>query len=104
MATTCEGKSRAVPKVTPLLTRAIQEQQSEIEALKQQARNQDAAFRAENAELKAENARLEAQNTNLREANQKLAEISAQMEALKKAVAVMQEKDKDGIRTASLAQ
>src|SRR5215469_15067538 len=81
-------------RLTPLLTKAIQEEQGEIEALKQQAKNQETAFKAENAELKAENAKLQAQNTELREANQKLAEISSQMEALKKAVAVMQQKDK----------
>jgi hypothetical protein len=49
-------------RVTPLLTKGIQEQQAEIEALKEQARNQDAAFKTENAALKAENARLEAEN------------------------------------------
>jgi hypothetical protein len=89
-------------RVTPLLARAIQEQQGEIETLKQQATKQEAAFRAENAELKAENAKLETQNTDLREANQKLAQISAQMEALQKALAIMQGKDKDRIRTAVL--
>jgi endosialidase-like protein len=91
-------------RITPLLTKAIQEQQREIDALRQQAKNQEAAFKAENAEFKAENAKLQAQNTQLREANQKLAEISSQMEALKKAVAVIQRKDKDEVRTASLEQ
>ena len=89
-------------RITPLLTKAIQEQQGEIDTLRQQAKNQEAAFKAENAELKAENAKLQAQNTELREANRTLAEISSQMEALKKAVAVMQQKDKDEILTASL--
>ena len=89
-------------RITPLLTKAIQEQQGEIDTLRQQAKNQEAAIKAENAELKAENVKLQAQNTELREANRTLAEISSQMEALKKAVAVMQQKDKDEILTASL--
>jgi hypothetical protein len=91
-------------RVTPLLTRAIQEQQAEIEALKEQAKNQDAAFKTENAALKAENAKLEAENAKLQDANQKLAEIASEMEVLKKAVAVMQEKQNGGVRTAALKQ
>jgi Chaperone of endosialidase len=91
-------------RVTPLLTRAIQEQQAEIEALKQQSKNQAAAFKAENAALKAENAKLEAENAKLQDANQKLAEIASQMEVLNKAVTTLQEKEKGGVRTAALDQ
>ena len=91
-------------RVTPLLTRAIQEQQSEIESLKEQAKNQDAAFKNENAALKAENAKLEAENAKLQDANQKLAEIASQMEVLKKVVTTLQEKEKGGVRTAALEQ
>lgn len=50
-------------RVTPLLTKAIQDQQGEIEALKQQNKNQEAAFKAEDAketELELENAELKA--------------------------------------------
>jgi len=46
-------------RVTPLLTKAIQEQQGEIETLKQQNKNQEAAFKAEGAKettLEKENA------------------------------------------------
>ena len=46
-------------RVTPLLTKAIQEQQGEIEALKQQNKNQEAACKAEGAKettLEKENA------------------------------------------------
>jgi hypothetical protein len=89
-------------RVTPLLTRAIQEQQAEIEALKEQAKKQDAAFKAENAALKSENAKLEAENAKLQDANQKLAEIASQMEGLKKVVTTLQEKEKGGVRTAAL--
>lgn len=85
--------------MTPLLTRAIQEQQAEIEALKEQAKNQDAAFKTENAALKAENAKLEAENAKLQDANQKLAEIASQMEVLKKVVTTLQEKETGGVRT-----
>jgi predicted nuclease with TOPRIM domain len=89
-------------RVTPLLTRAIQEEQAEIEALKQQSKNQEAAFKAENAALKAENAKLEAENTKLQDANQKVAEIASQMDVLKQVVNTLQEKEKSGIRTAAL--
>src|ERR1700757_1787001 len=91
-------------RVTPLLTRAMQEQQAEIEALKEQAKKQDAAFKAENAALKSENAKLEAENAKLQDANQKLAEIASQMEVLKKVVTTLQEKEKGGVRTAALDQ
>ena len=91
-------------RVTPLLTRAIQDQQAEIEALKQQARNQDAAFKTENAVLKAETAKLEAENAKLQDTNQKLAEMASQMEELKKVVTTFQEKEKGGVRTAALEQ
>jgi hypothetical protein len=77
-------------RVTPLLTRAIQDQQAEIEALKQQSKNQDAAFKAENAKLQ--------------DANQKLAEIASQMEVLKQVVNTLQEKENGGVRTAALEQ
>jgi hypothetical protein len=73
-------------RVTPLLARAIQEQQGEINAL-----------RAENAKLEAENAKLE-------RTNKRLAEISSQMEALKKAVANIQKKHNGGVRTVALEQ
>jgi hypothetical protein len=84
-------------RVTPLLTRAIQEQQAEIDALKQQAKSQDAAFKTENAALKTENAKLEAENTRLQDANQKLAEISTQMESLKRTVATIQAKESSSV-------
>jgi hypothetical protein len=40
-------------RVTPLLAKAIQDQQVEIEALKAQNKNQDAALKTENAKLEA---------------------------------------------------
>jgi len=89
-------------RVTPLLTRAIQDQQAEIEALKQQSKNQVTAFKAENAALKAENAKLEAENAKLQDTNQKLAEMASQIEVLQKVVTTLQEKEKGGVRTAAL--
>lgn len=44
-------------RVTPLLTKAIQEQQSEIEALKAQNKNQDAVLKTEDTKLEAEYAK-----------------------------------------------
>jgi hypothetical protein len=81
-------------RVTPLLTKAIQEQQSEIESLKQQDKNQDAAFKAENAKLESENAQLKAENA-------KLAAIAAKVQALEQVVTTMQQKE-DEVRTAAL--
>lgn len=78
------------------MTRAIQEQQAEVEAVKQKSKNQDAAFKAENAALKVENAKLEAENAKLQDANRKLAEIASQMEVLKKVVTTLQDKEKAG--------
>lgn len=55
-------------RVTPLLTRAIQEQQGEIETLKQQNKNQEEAFKAEGAKettLEKENAELKARVASL---------------------------------------
>lgn len=91
-------------RVTPLLTRAIQEQQAEIETLKQQSKSQDAAFKTENAALKAENAKLEAENAKLQDANQKLVEITSEVEVLKKVVTTLQAKAKGDVRTAALEQ
>jgi Chaperone of endosialidase len=101
-------------RVTPLLTRAIQEQQSEIEALKEQAKNQDAAFKTENATLRAENAKLEtleAANATLRSevaqlkaANEKFSVLATQMQELKKDVTSAQEKEKGEVRNVSLEQ
>lgn len=74
-------------RVTPMLTKAIQEQQAEIELMKSKL----AAMETENAELKA--------------ANAKLSTVSSDLEALKKAVATMQAKDSSGaVRTVSLAK
>jgi Chaperone of endosialidase len=80
-------------RVTPLLTRAIQEQQAEIDALKEQNRNQASEITA----LKAANAKLQ-------EGNRRLAEISSQMEALKKAVTTIQEKENGVGRAVALDQ
>jgi len=94
-------------RVTPLLTKAIQDQQGEIEALKQQNKNQEAAFKAEGAketELELENAELKARVASLEMADSKLTVIAAEMEALKKAVTTMQEKENGGVRTAALKQ
>ena len=79
-------------RVTPLLTKAIQEQQGEIETLK----NQQTAFKAENAKLETDNAQLKAENA-------RLAAIAAKVDALEKVVAAMQEK-KNEIHTTSLEQ
>jgi hypothetical protein len=94
-------------RITPLLTKAIQDQQGEIEALKQQNKNQEAAFKAEGAKetaLEQENTDLKARVASLEMANSKLTVIAAEMEALKKAVTTMQEKENGGVRTAALKQ
>ena len=94
-------------RVTPLLTRAIQEQQDEIDLLKQQNQNQQAAFKAESAKetaLEQENAELKVKVASLEMADSKLTVITAEMEALKKAVTTMQEKENGGVRTAALNQ
>jgi len=92
-------------RVTPLLTKAIQEQQGEIETLKQQNKNQEAAFKAEGAKegaLEKENAELKARVAYLETSNSKLTMIAAEMEALKKAVTMMQKKENGSVRTAAL--
>ena len=94
-------------RVTPLLTRAIQEQQGEIETLKQQNKNQEAAFKAEGAQettLEKENAELKARVASLETSNSKLTMIAAEMDALKKAVTTMQQQANGGVRTAALKQ
>jgi hypothetical protein len=68
-------------RVTPLLTRAIQEQQVEIDALK-----------AENARLRAENLRSKGQTDKL----------AAKMEALEKTIAAMQTKHNSVVRAVVL--
>jgi len=73
-------------RVTPLLTKAIQDQQSEIDTLK----NQQAALKAENAQLKAQNA--------------KLAAMATEMDALKQAVTTLQRKQSSGVQPASLGR
>jgi hypothetical protein len=80
-------------RVTPLLTKAIQEQQAEIDVLKEQNGKQAARLAA-----------LEAENAKLQRANERLAEISSQMEVLKKVVATMQEKENGSVRTVALEQ
>ena len=87
-------------RVTPLLTKSIQdldkiakEQQTEIDVLKEQIRKQVSRLAA-----------LEAENAELQVANKRLAEMSSEMEALKKVVATMQEKENGGVRTAALIQ
>jgi hypothetical protein len=87
-------------RVTPLLTKSIQdldkiakEQQTEIDVMKEQNRKQVARLAA-----------LEAENAELQVANKRLAEMSSEMEALKKVVATMQEKENGGVRTAALIQ
>jgi hypothetical protein len=49
-------------------------------------------------------AALEAENAELQVANKRLAEMSSEMEAFKKVVATMQEKENGGVRTAALIQ
>jgi hypothetical protein len=66
-------------RVTPVLVKAIQEQQAEIEALK-----------TANAELKA--------------ANEKLASVVCEVEALKQAVAALRPKDEGAVRTVSTSR
>jgi regulator of replication initiation timing len=73
-------------RVTPLLTKAIQEQQVEIESLREQIGRQDARLKM-----------LVSENTKLRAVNDKLSAMSAEMEALKKTVAAVQSKDRNGV-------
>jgi hypothetical protein len=101
-------------RVAPLLTKAIQEQQGEISALKAEngGLQEDAEkLRAVEAEHKAEideqRARIAKQATEiaaLKAANEKLTAMAADMEALKKAMTSIQEKENGGVRRAALRQ
>lgn len=115
-------------RVTPLLTKAIQEQQSEIEALKAQNQNQDAAFKTEHAKLEAEAAKetaleqdqaalrtkvaaLDAANASLRTdvaqlkaANDDLKATAVKIEELEKMMAVLQQKQDSKTRAVALEQ
>jgi BMFP domain-containing protein YqiC len=85
-------------RVTPLLTRAIQEQQGEINALKQQngkVTSRLAAVESENASLKTEVAQLKA-------SNEKLAAMAAKIEGLEKAVSTIQRKENGEISKVAL--
>jgi BMFP domain-containing protein YqiC len=85
-------------RVTPLLTRAIQAQQGEINALKQQngkVTSRLAAVESENASLKTEVAQLKA-------SNEKLAAMAAKIEGLEKAVSTIQRKENGEISKVAL--
>jgi hypothetical protein len=94
-------------RVTPFLTKAIQEQQAEIEILKEQIGRQDVRLKA----LKAENVRLqadadkvsvvEAENAHLTGKTDKLA---AKMEALEKTMAAIQTKDGRAVHAVALSK
>jgi Chaperone of endosialidase len=94
-------------RVTPFLTKAIQEQQAEIEILKEQIGRQDVRLKA----LKAENVRLqadadkvsvvEAENAHLKGKTDKLA---AKMEALEKTMAAIQTKDGRAVHAVALSK
>jgi hypothetical protein len=85
-------------RVTPLLTRAIQEQEVEIDVLKEQNGKQDATIIAQQAKI----ATLETEVASLKASNEKLAAMSSEVEALKKAVAAIQSKDSNSVRTVVL--
>jgi hypothetical protein len=109
-------------RVTPLLTKAIQEQQGEIDGLKAQNKNQDAAFKTElekeNAELQARtteqdrkitaldaaNASLKTEMAQLRAANEDLRATAARVAALEKMMANIQKKENSRARTVALEQ
>jgi hypothetical protein len=115
-------------RVTPLLTKAIQDQQVEIDALKAQNKNQEAAFKTENAketalekedaELKERitkqdrriaaldlaNASLKTELTQLKAANEDLRATAAKVEALEKMMTVLQKKENSETRIATLEQ
>jgi hypothetical protein len=94
-------------RVTPFLTKAIQEQQAEIEILKEQIGRQDVRLKA----LKAENVRLqadadkvsvvEAENAHLKGKTDKLA---AKMEALEKTMAAIQTKDGRAVHAVAISK
>jgi hypothetical protein len=87
-------------RVTPLLTKAMQEQQGEIESLK----NQQAALKAANAKLDGENANLKTEVAELKASTVKLAAMAGKLEALEKAVTAVQRNENNGIQTASLGR
>jgi hypothetical protein len=74
-----EYNTMSYARLVPVLTKAIQEQQTQIEALNRQ----NTSTAREVTLLKEENARLKA-------AGEKLTDMAAEMDALKKAVAAMQ--------------
>jgi hypothetical protein len=87
-------------RVTPLLTKAIQEEQGEINALQQQngkVTSRLAAVESENTSLKAEVAQLKA-------SNEKLAAMAAKIEGLEKTVSTIQRKENGEISKVALDQ
>lgn len=87
-------------RVTPLLTKAIQEEQGEIEVLKQQnekVTSRLTAVESENASLKTEVAQLKA-------SNEKLAAMAAKIEGLEKTVSTIQRKENGEISKVALDQ
>jgi uncharacterized protein YlxW (UPF0749 family) len=98
-------------RVTPLLTKAIQE-------LKQETDSKEASLDKENSELKASvaeqdkkiaalngaNVGLKAEVAQLKASNEKLAAMAAEMEALKKTVTSIQRKENGAMRAVSLEQ
>jgi predicted RNase H-like nuclease (RuvC/YqgF family) len=108
------------------LTKAIQDQQVEIDALKVQNKNQEAAFKTENAketalekedaelkvrmieqdrrivDLDAANASLKTELAQLKAANEDLRATAAKIEALEKMMAVLQKGEKNSVQIAAL--
>jgi hypothetical protein len=77
--------------VTPLLTKAIQEQQVEIEILKEQIGRQDTRLKT-----------LVSENAKLRAVNDKLGAMSSQIAGLKKTVNAIQSADRSTARAVAL--
>jgi Chaperone of endosialidase len=86
--------------VTPLLTKAIQDQQRQIDDLKGLNKHLSAVVEQEKATIAEQGAQI----AGLKAANEKLAVIAARIDALEKAVNTKQGKEKSGVQTVALEQ
>jgi hypothetical protein len=82
-------------ELVPVLAKAIQE-------LKQEKDTQIHTLETKETALENENAALKTEVAELKTANERLAGIAADMEALKKAVATIREKEVSGVRTVAV--
>lgn len=91
-------------ELVPVLAKAIQDLKNEKDVQLQTLEAKESAFEKENAELKVLEEHDRAEIAALKASNEKLTAMAAEMIALRKAMAVMQEKENGGVRTVVLSQ